>query len=244
MTATLTLAEELFGAIAPDVVVPGMTPMAIALPPEEPYVPGPRSALCPPDCPYDFPDQNASGGHLIQVMGPGMHPKFPQWSAHYSVVVPDVVLCWYCQKPIKAGAGRGDGSTDESTGYAYSARAFRDDPTRCVLQVAHALCATEASGRKVTSMSTHSHLTGLPDCLMCGEPYLSHASHVTSIWESYCDDEWNQAYRPAEPFHSRHWPHRVIVDSPRYTRDGKILYGDTEQEAIERLKAEAAMWAA
>lgn len=188
----------------------------------------PRSSLVPAKCPFDFADVDPNGGQLQRVLGP---PIFPAWCAEYSVVT-DTRPCPHCRKRIGAA----------ETQVSVSVIPDRADPRRYDLRWAHELCAVEKAGLKVTSMATAMATRDMPDCALCGESYEAHGRYITTIWDSWCavdlpngDLQW---YRPAAPFRSGNWPYRLIVDSPRYSPNG--VYAETEDEAIERLKQEAA----
>lgn len=166
-----------------------------------------RSALSQP-CPIDFPAVDSFGGQLLQVMG-------PPWTALYSVPVDDRP-CPFCGADMQSKVNEGPG-----------ARSFAiiDGEVRA----ACALCLAERSLHGVTDMATAKHTWDLPTCAMCGLPFEDHYRPITSVWAAYCDldDAGNEIfYKPSKPFRSTNWPFRLITDSPRYTADGKIAYGD------------------
>jgi len=199
---------------------------------------GGRSALCPPECPHDFPDVNAAGWILDRVVGP---PTYPAWCAEY-VQTEEMknapVFCWMCGVQIR-----------KTEDFSISIRPFVEDPTRSVLAPAHPTCAVEASRHHVTAMATFLVDQGVPDCSVCGRPYEEHDRPITTLFQAECaynpDGTWRTGedptvyYRPSKPFRSKNWPYRTIIDSPYYTVDGKTAYLETEAEAIERLRQEA-----
>lgn len=159
-----------------------------------------RSALCPPQCPVDFADVNALGEHLLRVLGP---PQYPGWSAEYAVTRAQET-CALCDQPIQYGA-----LMDEGLSKIYVV-GFLDGAFRHC----HQACYMTATRKQVTDMAT-AKIVNLPDCRTCRLPYMEHDRPITTIWAATCED--GSYWRPAEPFRSRDWPHRMITDSPRYT---------------------------
>jgi len=196
---TPTTAELLFGLASGDDVI------AVAEP--QVYVPGPRSALVPAECPYDIPDVDSRGGQLLRVLGP---PDFPGWSSEYSVEL-SYPPCHFCRKPVTEWNDRAVAITEEG------------------LVWCHTLCRQAATGSKgMPTIATANTTRDMPDCRMCLLTWEEHYRPVTTIWDAYCDTEGLpdvvQYYRPAAPFRSRNWPYRLIIDSPWYTADGKVAY--------------------
>lgn len=79
----------------------------------------------------------------------------------------------------------------------------------------HGVCLARATGKRA-ERTAHDHDHLIPECSICGEPFRGgHYVDLTkSFWDAYGDDD--HLYRPARPFPSPHWPHRLIMDSPRY----------------------------
>lgn len=92
----------------------------------------------------------------------------------------------------------------------------------------HTECRLKIARQKISSMATFLTSRHLPDCATCGREYEQHDRPLTTLWDAECDtdDGSLQHWRPAQPFRSRDYPYRLITDSPRYTPDGRIAFGD------------------
>lgn len=109
---------------------------------------------------------------------------------------------------------------------AYNARGVAILPDGSV-RWACELCLVKAAPDAITEMSTHLITRDLPDCRECRAPYMEHSRLIGSVWDAFCDEidtENGKRWRPSQPFRSRHWPYRIVVDSPAYTVDGKVAY--------------------
>jgi hypothetical protein len=161
-----------------------------------------------PSAPCPFPETNLDGGKLLQWGGaPGK-----RW-ARYSVRC-EPQACGFCDKMVE----------DRE----HAVAAVHPVGDSCEVRWVHRTCAAAASGGFIRSMATHPISRDLPDCALCGQPHGDHRSDLTSIYEVMCDTEHEQFWRPSTPFQSKNWPYRTVIDSPKYTPDGRVAYADAE----------------
>jgi hypothetical protein len=133
-----------------------------------------------------------------------------------TVVATPAGHCAFCRQPVNPYE-KGDAAP------AYAA-------TERGVELCHAGCRNEITGKAVTPMATYSRVSKLPPCAVCGRPWVNHNRPITDIWAAECtpDEHRGRTYQPAEPFREHSYPHRMIAGFDHATDE--MVFADGTRE--------------